>query len=176
MWKLRFRWIHSAEAGRTPRQQGNRGKKSSGETRPRQTPFVPALVCFAGMQPIHCNSPLGENSVDAKLMTSIFIRYSPIVSRAPTFAVIRTQCARSRESTQATSEAIDVAVVQKLCNFQMGSLPDRHCGCEYSSALGCQAQPATTTIRRAYGDLDQAAPLERFECGGESGAVQAEER
>jgi hypothetical protein len=76
---------------------------------------------------------------------------------------------------QAPSEAIDVAFVQKRCNFQVGSLPDRHRGSEYSSALGCQAQPATTTIRRVCGDLDQGAPVERFECGGESGAVQAEE-
>ena len=94
----------------------------------------------------------------------------------PAFAVIRTQCGRSRESAQVSPEAIDVAVVQKRCSFQMGSLPARHCGSEYSSALGCQAQPATTTIRRVCGDLDQAAPFERFECGGESGAVHAEER
>src|ERR1700722_18305318 len=102
--------------------------------------------------------------------------YRPIVSPAPAFVVIRTQCGCSRESTQATPEAIDVAVVQKRCNFQMGSLPDRHRGSEYSSALGCQAQPATATIRRVCGDLDQAAPLERFERGGESSAVQAKER
>jgi hypothetical protein len=101
--------------------------------------------------------------------------YRPIVSTVPAF-VVRTRCRRSRESAQAPPEAIDVAVVQKRCNFQMGSLPDRNRGSEYSSARECQAQPATTTIRRVCGDLDQAAPLERFECGGESGAVQAEER
>ena len=34
------------------RQRGNRGKKSPGETRPREAPLCPSLVCFAGMQPI----------------------------------------------------------------------------------------------------------------------------
>jgi hypothetical protein len=53
------------------RQQGNRGKKSPGETRPRQAPFCPCFVCFAGIQPITA-MPSRRNSLDAKLMTSIF--------------------------------------------------------------------------------------------------------
>ena len=58
MWKLKFRWIHGAEAGRTSRDsKGIVGKKSPGETRPRQAPFFPCLVCFAGRQPITAVPP-----------------------------------------------------------------------------------------------------------------------
>jgi hypothetical protein len=72
MWKLKFRWIHGAKAGRTSRDsKGIVGKKSPGETRPRKRPSSPAWsvlrVCSRSLQCLR-----GEDSLDAKLITSIF--------------------------------------------------------------------------------------------------------
>jgi hypothetical protein len=175
MWKLKFDGFTALKRDACPATAGKSWQEiSRRDTSTADALLAPALV-FAGIQPMTAIPPrrglAGCEAHDVDIPGDI----DPIVSPVPAF-VVRTQCGRSRESAQAPPKAIDVAVVQKRCNFQMGLLPDRHRGSEYSSALGCQAQPATTTIRRVCDDLDQAAPFERFECGRESGAVRAEER
>jgi hypothetical protein len=80
------------------------------------------------------------------------------------------------ERPQVAAQAIGVAVRQQCFHFQVGSLPDRRSVGEQSPALSCQADPSTTPVRRIGGDLDQAAALQRLQCGGQGGAIYSEQR
>jgi len=80
------------------------------------------------------------------------------------------------ECPQVAAQAIGVAVLQPRFNFQVGSLPDRRSVGEQSPALWRQTQPSTTPVSRIWAHLDQAAPLQRLECGGQGGAIHGQQR
>ena len=80
------------------------------------------------------------------------------------------------ESTQITPQTIGVALRQERFNFQVGILPDRRSVGEQGPALSRQTHPSTTPVHRIRGDLDQAAPLERLERGGQGGAIHGQQR
>ena len=72
MWKLKFRWTHGAEAGRTSRDsRGIVARNLLGRHAHGKRPSAPALsvlrVCSRSLQCLR-----GENLLDAKLITSIF--------------------------------------------------------------------------------------------------------
>jgi hypothetical protein len=56
------------------------------------------------------------------------------------------------------------------------SLPDGFAHRRAPQKRGALPSRVRINRRRVCGDLDQAAPLERFERGGEGGAVHAEKR
>jgi hypothetical protein len=127
MWKLKSRWIHGAEAGRTSRDSREIVARNLPERQAHgRRPSGPAFVCFADMQPTSAIPPrrklAGCEAHDVDIPWDI----DPIAGPVPEFVVIRTKCGRSREGTQAPPEAIDVAVIQKRFNFQMGLFPGRH--------------------------------------------------
>jgi hypothetical protein len=80
------------------------------------------------------------------------------------------------ESSQVAPQTIEVAVLQERLNFQVGMLPDWHRIGEQSPALSRQTQPSTTPVSRIWADLDQAAALQRLECGGQGGAIHGQQR
>ena len=80
------------------------------------------------------------------------------------------------ERPQVAPQAIEVAVLQERLNFHVGMLPDRHGVGEESPALWRQTQPSTTPVSRIWAELDQAAPLQRLECGGQGGAIHGQQR
>jgi hypothetical protein len=72
MWKLKFRWIHGAEAGRTSRDSREIvARNLLGRHAHGKRPSAPALsvlrVCSRSLQCLR-----GENLLDAMLITSIF--------------------------------------------------------------------------------------------------------
>jgi hypothetical protein len=80
------------------------------------------------------------------------------------------------ESTQTVPQAIGVAVRQKRFHFQVGFFPDRRCVGQQRSSLSRKTQPSTTPVSRIWADLDQAAPLQRLERGGQGGAIHGQQR
>ena len=84
--------------------------------------------------------------------------------------------AGSGESTQIAPQTIGVALRQERFNFQVGILPDRRSVGEQGPALSRQTQPSTTPVGRIWADLDQAAPLQRLERGGQGGAIHGQQR
>jgi hypothetical protein len=80
------------------------------------------------------------------------------------------------ESAQVAAQASGFALRQQRFDFQVGMLPDRHSTGEQSPALSRQTDPSATPVSRIWADLDQAAPLQRLECGGQGGAIHGQQR
>jgi hypothetical protein len=87
----------------------------------------------------------------------------------------RFQITGSRQREQATPKPIGVGIFEQRLYLPVGVLPNRHRRCEQSFARRGQAQPAATAVGGIFGDRDQAAPLQRLECGGEGSAIHGEQ-
>jgi hypothetical protein len=80
------------------------------------------------------------------------------------------------EGTQIAPQTIGVALWQERFNFQVGILPDWRSVGEQGPALSRQTHPSTTPVCRIWGYLDQAAALQRLDCGGQGGAIHGQQR
>src|SRR5690242_11924715 len=76
-----------------------------------------------------------------------------------------------RKREQTTPEPIRICVLELGLDIAMRLLPDGHrCG-QQSFSLRCQDEAPTAAIETIRRDFDEAATLQRLECGGQRSAI-----
>lgn len=88
---------------------------------------------------------------------------------------LRDEINRLQQNAQTGPKTIGINILEQRFNITVALLPDGDRGCEHRSSLRGQAHPAAAPIGGVFSDGDQSAPLERFERGGEGGAIHGEE-
>jgi hypothetical protein len=81
----------------------------------------------------------------------------------------------SGEGAEALAEAVGVAVAEEAFNLLAGAFPEGDGAGEEGFAPGREVEQAAAAVGGIGGDFEQATALERFEGGGEGGAIHAEE-